>query len=73
MLISFCLKYRSNIPVITVSGLAGDGSLETIKISQGPGKLQIIGDGISEVSPQVGTLSSRVMFAASIQAHLAME
>ncbi len=73
MLISFCLKYRRNIPVITVSGLAGDGPLETINISQGPGKLQIIGDGVTEVSPETGTLSTRVMFAASIQAHLAIK
>ena len=73
MLVAYCLKNRPEIPAITVSGLAGDGPLDTIKVSQGPGKLQIIGDGISEVSPQTGTLSSRVMYAASIQAHLAIK
>lgn len=73
LIVSFCLKQRSDIPVITVSGLAGDGPLETIKVSPGPGKLQIIGDGVTEVSPQTGTLSSRVMYAASIQAHLAIK
>ncbi len=73
MLVSFCLKHRPEIPAITVSGLAGDGLLETIKVSSGPGKLQIIGDGVTEVSPQTGTISTRVMYAASIQAHMAIK
>jgi hypothetical protein len=46
--------------------------LDTIKVTKGPGKLQIIGDGVTEVSPETGTLSTRVMYAASIQAHLAI-
>ena len=73
MLVAYCLKNRPEVPTITVSGLAGDGPLDTIKVSKGPEKLQIIGDGVTEVSPQTGTLSSRVMYAVSIQAHLAIK
>ena len=73
MLVSFLLKFRSNIPTITVSGLAGGGSLNTIKTTKGPGKLLIIGDCTTEATPKNGTLSSRVMYASSIQAHLAIQ
>lgn len=72
MLAEFCLKNFPKKPIISVSGLAGTGHLETIKVNKGPGNLLIIGDGKSEAAPETGTLSSRVMFAASIQAHLAI-
>ena len=72
MLASFCLRNLPEIPIITVSGLAGKGPLDHIKSSKGPGKLIIIGDQLSEVGPETGTLSSRVMFAAAMQTHTAI-
>jgi len=72
MLVAFCLKKFPKKTIISVSGLAGIGNLDSIKVSKGPGKLLIIGDGESEASPETGTLSSRVIYAASIQAHLAI-
>jgi sulfur carrier protein ThiS adenylyltransferase len=73
MLASFALKLRPEIPIITVSGLAGAGPIETIQTVQGPGKMVIIGDGTTEATPENGTLSSRVMYVSSIQTHLAIE
>ena len=72
MITAFCLKNLPLKPMISVSGLAGTGELDSIKVSKGPGKLLIIGDGESEASPGTGTLSSRVMFAAAMQAHTAI-
>ena len=72
MLTAFCLQHLPRKPIISVSGLAGTGHLDSIQVKQGPGNLLIIGDGISEASPETGTLSSRVMFAAAMQAHLAI-
>jgi len=73
MLVAFCLKNLSDKPIITVSGLAGIASLDNIKQLKGPKNLTIIGDKTSEVSQETGTLSSRVMYAASMQAHLAIQ
>jgi sulfur carrier protein ThiS adenylyltransferase len=72
MLVTFCLKNFPQKTIISVSGLAGAGKLDSIKVSKGPGKLLIIGDGESEATQETGTLSSRVMFAASMQAHMAI-
>ncbi len=73
MLASFILTRRKEIPAITVSGLAGAGSLCTILKTEGPGNLIIIGDKTTEAIPKNGTLSSRVMYAASMQAHTAIQ
>ena len=72
-LVSFVLKYRSTIPLIAVSGLAGSGPVETIKYKKGPGKMWLIGDGECEATPENGTLSTRVMTAAAMQAHKAVQ
>jgi sulfur carrier protein ThiS adenylyltransferase len=68
-LTSFSLAERPEIPTIAVSGLAGIGPCEEIKISKGPGKLYIIGDGICEMNPETGTIASRVTQVAAMQAH----
>jgi sulfur carrier protein ThiS adenylyltransferase len=64
----------TNMPektVIAVSGLAGAGILDNITVKKGPGNLIVIGDGESEAL-QEGTLSSRVAYAAAVQAHTAI-
>jgi sulfur carrier protein ThiS adenylyltransferase len=70
MLTSFALRKRPGIPVIAVSGLAGLGSCEDIKICRGPGNLYIVGDGSSESNPETGTVASRVAQVAAVQAHI---
>ena len=72
MIATFCLKHLPRIPIISVSGLAGSGDLNSIKISKGPGKLLVIGDKKNEAYPENGTLSTRVMYVASMQAHIAI-
>ena len=72
-LAAFILTHRRDTPAITVSGLAGAGSLSTIQQTEGPGNLIVIGDKKSEATPENGTLSSRVMYAASMQAHTAIQ
>jgi sulfur carrier protein ThiS adenylyltransferase len=69
MIAGFCMRKRSGIPVITVSGLAGTGKCETIKVRKGPGNLWIIGDLKTEMNPGNGTISSRVAYTAALQAH----
>jgi sulfur carrier protein ThiS adenylyltransferase len=69
MLTGFALSARPEVPVIAVSGVAGVGPCEDISIKRGPGKLYIVGDGISETDPETGTISSRVSQVAAIQAH----
>ena len=70
MLTSFALSERSDIPTIAVSGVAGLGPCEDIAVSQGPGKLYIVGDGTSEMNAETGTISSRVSQVSAIQAHI---
>jgi sulfur carrier protein ThiS adenylyltransferase len=69
MIAGFCMKKRSGIPIITVSGLAGTGKCETIKVRKGPGSLWIVGDLKSEMNPNNGTISTRVAYTAALQAH----
>ncbi len=70
MLTGFALSARPDVPVIAVSGVAGLGPCEDIKVSRGPGQLYIVGDGSSEMTPETGTISSRVSQVAAIQAHI---
>ncbi|MCX6984400.1 MAG: sulfur carrier protein ThiS adenylyltransferase ThiF, partial [Lentisphaerae bacterium] len=42
MIAAFCMRERSKIPVITVSGLAGTGKCGAIKVRKGPANLWIV-------------------------------
>lgn len=70
-LIHFMLAKRPTVPIIAVNGIGGSGALSELKMKWGPGKLILIGDGTSDASV-VGTLSTRVMTAAAMQAHAAI-
>ncbi|MFA6716480.1 MAG: sulfur carrier protein ThiS adenylyltransferase ThiF [Victivallales bacterium] len=70
MLTNFALSEMPSIPVIAVSGLAGLGPCEDIKVCKGPGNLYIVGDGGSETNAENGTIASRVAQVAAIQAHI---
>ncbi|OGV49713.1 MAG: thiamine biosynthesis protein ThiF [Lentisphaerae bacterium GWF2_44_16] len=67
----FCLEKRAGIPLIAVSGIAGTGPAEEIKISRPYGNFYVIGDGNSDTNV-FGVLASRVILAAALQSHLAI-
>jgi sulfur carrier protein ThiS adenylyltransferase len=69
MITGFCMMKRPGIPVIAVSGLAGTGKCETIKVRKGSANLWIVGDLKTEMNSDNGTISSRVAYAAALQAH----
>ena len=69
MIAGFCMRERPGIPVITVSGLAGTGKCETIKVRKGPANIWIVGDLKTEMNPGNGTISSRVAYTAALQSH----
>lgn len=69
MIAAFCMKKRTGIPVITVSGLAGTGDCKTIKVRKGHANLWVVGDLKTEMNPDNGTISSRVAYTAALQAH----
>ena len=70
MLASFALSERPGIPAIAVSGVAGLGPCEDIRINRGPGQLYIVGDGTSEMNAETGTIASRVAQVSAVQAHI---
>ena len=72
LFVGYVLKHIPSTPIIAVSGLAGADTLETIKVTKGPGQLWLVGDAISDEAKGLGTISTRVMCAASIQAHKAI-
>jgi sulfur carrier protein ThiS adenylyltransferase len=72
MLAAFCRQERPCIPLICVSGLAGIGPAESMAVHRQGDKFFVIGDGQSEMTPEAGTVSARVMAAAALQAQLAI-
>lgn len=72
-LVRFCLGKRKNIPTVAVSGIAGAGTAETITVTNVCGNLHMVGDLESAVEDGLGTLATRVMCGASLQAHTGMQ
>lgn len=68
----FVLSERPDVPLVAVSGLAGVGDPGTLKVSRRGSKFYLVGDGISDADEQ-GTLASRVIAAAAIQAHCGIQ
>ena len=71
-IVRFCMAKRRSIPVIAVSGIAGAGTAANIAVKNICSNLYMIGDDESAVEDGLGTLASRVMIAASLQAHTAI-
>ncbi|MBN1863636.1 MAG: sulfur carrier protein ThiS adenylyltransferase ThiF [Victivallales bacterium] len=69
---SYCLKNLPSIPLVTVSGIAGCGPLSKIRLYSPRPDMFVIGDLQSEAGRNTGTLSSRITFAAAMQAHIAI-
>ena len=72
MFAAFCRRERPGIPLICVSGLAGLDPVESMRCEVRGDNFYVIGDGRSETTPARGTVASRVMAAAAMQAHLAI-
>lgn len=60
------------VPLVTVSGIAGTGSAEAIRVRKVFGNVWMVGDGETEAAPGVGLLAPRVAVAAGHQANLIM-
>ncbi len=63
-------KELSHIPLVTVSGIAGYGPSDAIRIRRVFDNVYLIGDGESGVRPGVGLLAPRVAVAAGHQANV---
>lgn len=60
------------VPLVTVSGIAGTGSAEGIRVKKVFENVWMVGDGETEAAPGVGLLAPRVAVAAGHQANLIM-
>lgn len=69
-LVRFCISNRNHIYTVAVSGIAGYGDVSTITSKNISSNLYIVGDFESAVEDGLGTLSTRVMYGAALQAHL---
>lgn len=70
---NFVIMKRADIPCITVSGLAGTDAIANMKLLKQINNLYLIGDGVAEMNEQNGTIASRVIAAAALQAHLGIK
>lgn len=64
----FVLSQYPDVFYIAVSGIGGAGSLDTLKTTSRTPRFYLIGDGESDVRSGQGTLSTRVVTAAAMQA-----
>jgi len=69
MIIDVCSRDLPEIPLVTVSGLAGYGSANRISTEQLADNLYVVGDLESDIRDGLSLLASRVMVAAAHQAH----
>ena len=60
------------VPLVTVSGIAGYGSANAIRTRRAFGHVYVIGDGISDSSEGTGLMAPRVAVAAGHQANLVL-
>jgi len=65
----YMLGQRPDVAYVAVSGLAGCGPVEELKVLRPNPRFCVIGDQHSAVTPEQGTLSSRVAAAAAMEAH----
>ncbi|MBN1961877.1 MAG: sulfur carrier protein ThiS adenylyltransferase ThiF [Deltaproteobacteria bacterium] len=63
-------RYLPTTPLVTVSGIAGDGPACTISCRRVFGNHFIIGDGVSAATANARLLASRVTLAAALQANV---
>ena len=59
----------SGIPVVAASGLAGFGKSNDIRVRKAGKNLYLVGDLVSEISPELAPASPRVGIAAAMEAN----
>lgn len=69
MIIDVCTREMPDVPLVTVSGLAGYGSANRIGTERIADNLYVVGDMESDIRSGLSLLASRVMVAAAHQAH----
>lgn len=69
MIIDVCSRELPDVPLVTVSGLAGYGSANRIGTERLADNLYVVGDLESDIRDGLSLLASRVMVAAAHQAH----
>ncbi len=70
MIVTECMRDLPDVPLVTVSGLAGVGSVNAIVTERIAERLYVVGDLESDVMAGLPLVSSRVMAAAAAQAHM---
>lgn len=70
MIVTACMRDLPDVPLVTVSGLAGVGSVNAIVTERIAERLYVVGDLESDVMAGLPLVSSRVMAAAAAQAHM---
>jgi len=70
MIANICMRDLPDVPLVTVSGLAGVGSVNAIVTERIAERLYVVGDLTSDVTAGLPLVSSRVMAAAAAQAHM---
>jgi len=69
MIVQVCSRDLPDVPLVTVSGLAGYGSANRIGTERLADNLYVVGDLESDIRSGLSLLASRVMVAAAHQAH----
>ena len=69
MLTNTVLEEMPEKYLVAASGMAGFGSANSIKTRRITDRFYLCGDGVSDVSDDIGLVSSRVMLCAAHQAH----
>ncbi|MDP2233170.1 MAG: sulfur carrier protein ThiS adenylyltransferase ThiF [Actinomycetota bacterium] len=69
MIIDLCTRDLPEIPLVTVSGLAGYASANRIATERLADNLYVVGDLESDIRDGLSLLASRVMVASAHQAH----
>lgn len=70
MITAACMDFLPDTPLVMASGLAGSGSANAITTERLGENLYLVGDLVSDVSQGLRLYASRVMVAASAQAHM---
>jgi sulfur carrier protein ThiS adenylyltransferase len=73
MFIEHCIKLFPGKKIVGVSGIAGINDCELISTEKISENLFIVGDFVSEITPPINLISTRVCAAASMQAHLVVQ
>ncbi|KAF0207380.1 MAG: sulfur carrier protein ThiS [Actinobacteria bacterium] len=70
MIVNVCTSELPEVPLVTVSGLAGSGSANEIVTQHIADNVYLVGDLASDVRDGLPLYASRVMVAAAHQAHV---